>query len=71
MTPAETDVLLQYGVTKPTINALAAAGLDSLEAILRTPQEQLPLIQGVAVEDARAVVRLVGLLADAGVSIAQ
>lgn len=67
----ETAVLLQRGVTKTTIDALAAAGYDSLAAIMRIPQEQIPLILGAAEEDVRAAVRLVGLLADAGVCIAR
>jgi len=61
-------VLIQRGVTKATIDALEAAGYDSLKAILSIQREQIPLIPGVAVEDARAAVRLVGLLADAGFS---
>lgn len=68
MTPIETAVLLQRGVTKATIDALGAAGYDSMEAILRIQQEQIPLILGAAEADVRAAVRLVGLLADAGYS---
>jgi hypothetical protein len=64
----ETAVLLSYGVTKDTIDALAAAGYDSLKAILDMPHEKIPLIQGAAEEDVRAAVRLVGLLADSGFS---
>jgi hypothetical protein len=71
MTPTETAVLLRYGVTKPTIDALAAAGCDSLADILAIQREQIPLIPGVDEADARAVVRLVGLLADAGVGTAR
>lgn len=67
----ETAVLLQRGVTKTTIDALTAAGYDSLAAIMRIPQEKIPLIVGAAEEDVRAAVRLVGLLADAGVGIAR
>ena len=70
MTPRETAVLLGYGVTKPTIDALTAAGYDSLEKILSIQQEQIPLIPGVATADARAAVRLVGLLADSGYNTA-
>lgn len=69
MTPTETAVLLQRGVTKTTIDALAEAGYDSLAAIMRIPQEQIPLIVGADKADVRAAVRLVGLLADAGVVI--
>jgi len=65
MTPHETAVLIQRGVTKPTIDALAEAGYDSLAAILAMPQEKIPLIPGAEVADVRAAVRLVGLLADA------
>jgi len=65
MTPHETAVLIQRGVTKPTIDALAEAGYDSLAAILAMPQEKIPLILNAAEEDVRAAVRLVGLLADA------
>ena len=67
----ETAVLLQRGVTKTTIDALAAAGYDSLAAIMRIPQEKIPLILGADEADVRAAVRLVGLLADAGVCIAR
>lgn len=65
----ETAVLLSYGVTKPTIDALVEAGCDSLAAILAIPREQVPLIRGADVADIRAAVLLVGRLADAGVSI--
>jgi len=65
MTPHETAVLLERGVTKTTIDALAAAGYDSLAAILDMPHEKVPLIPGAEVADVRAAVRLVGLLADA------
>ena len=65
MTPHETAVLIQRGVTKATIDALAEAGYDSLVAILAMPQEKIPLILNAAEEDVRAAVRLVGLLADA------
>jgi len=65
MTPHETAVLLERGVTKTTIDALAAAGYDSLAAILAMPHEKIPLILNAAEEDVRAAVRLVGLLADA------
>jgi hypothetical protein len=65
MTPHETAVLIQRGVTKPTIDALAEAGYDSLAAILAMPHEKIPLIPGAEVADVRAAVRLVGLLADA------
>lgn len=71
MTPRETAVLLSYGVTKPTIDALIAAGCDSLADILAIQREQIPLIPGVAEEDVRAAVRLAGMLADAGVSTAR
>lgn len=71
MSPTETAVLLRYGVTKPTIDALVSAGYDSLSKILGIPQEKLPLIPGVAEPDARAVVRLVGLFADAGQHIGE
>jgi hypothetical protein len=65
MTPHETAVLLERGVTKPTIDALVAAGYDSLAAILAMPHEKIPLIMNAAEEDVRAAVRLVALLADA------
>jgi hypothetical protein len=65
MTPHETAVLIQRGVTKPTIDALAEAGYDSLAAILAMPHEKIPLILNAVEEDVRAAVRLVGLLADA------
>jgi hypothetical protein len=65
VTPAETATLLSYGVRKPTIDALAAAGYDSLAAILAMPQEKIPLILGAEAADVRAAVRLVGRLADA------
>lgn len=65
----ETAVLLQRGVTKTTIDALTAAGYDSLAAIMRIPQEKIPLILGADAADVRAAVRLVGLLADAKVVI--
>jgi hypothetical protein len=68
VTPHETAVLLERGVTKSTIDALAAAGYDSLKAILGMPQEKIPLILNAAEEDVRAAVRLVGLLADSGFS---
>ena len=70
MSPHETAVLLQYGVTKPTIDALAEAGYDSLAAILAMPREKIPLIRGAAEADVRAAVLLVGRLADAKVSTA-
>ena len=65
MTPYEAAVLLERGVTKPTIDALVAAGYDSLAAILAMPHEKIPLIMNAAEEDVRAAVRLVALLADA------
>jgi hypothetical protein len=71
MNPHETAVLLSYGVTKDTIDALADAGCDSLADILTIRPEQMTLIPGVAEEDVRAAVRLVGLLADAGYSTAR
>lgn len=71
MTPHETAVLLGYGVTRASIDALGAAGYDSLEAILTMRQEQISLIPGVAPADVRAAVRLVGLLADSGHSTAR
>jgi hypothetical protein len=71
MTPHETAVLLSYGVAKPTIDALVAAGCDSLAGILAIQREQIPLIPGAAEEDVRAAVRLVGLLADSGYSTAR
>lgn len=71
MTPTETAVLLRYGVTKDTIDALIKAGYDSLKDVLGIQREQIPLIPGVAEADARAVVRLVGLLADSRHSTAR
>lgn len=71
MTPRETAVLLSYGVTMPTIDALAAAGCDTLGAILRIPREQIPLILGAPEADIRGAVQLVGMLADSGYRITQ
>lgn len=66
MHPTETAVLLRHGVTKPTIDALIAAGYDGLGPILAMRHDQIGAIPGVAEADALAVRRLVGRLADVG-----
>lgn len=68
MSPRERALLLQRGVTLTMIEALEAAGHDSLRDVHALTRQQLADVPGLDERAAVIVRRGIGLLADIGVT---
>lgn len=66
MTPPETAVLLDYGVTVDTLDALNRAGITTLAQLVDRDRGQLADVPNVGFERAEEIMRALGTLIDVG-----